>query len=60
MTKISDDFNLYVLIRGNKAQQQKTVHSSMAYYVHVRLYTAAKQICYYIISYNNLELIKYK
>jgi hypothetical protein len=36
------NFNFYMLC-GNNALKQKTVHSSMAYYVHVLLYNAAKQ-----------------
>jgi hypothetical protein len=37
-------FNFYMLLYGNNALKQKTVHSSMAYYVHVLLYKAAKQM----------------
>jgi hypothetical protein len=36
------NFNFYTLLCGNNALKQKTVHSSMAYYVHVLLYNAAK------------------
>jgi hypothetical protein len=37
-------FKFYMLLCGNNALEQKTVHSSMAYYVHVLLYNAAKQM----------------
>jgi NADH:ubiquinone oxidoreductase subunit 3 (subunit A) len=33
-----------MLVCGNNALEQKTVHSSMTYYVHVLLYNAAKQM----------------
>jgi hypothetical protein len=39
-------FNIYMLLCGNNALKQKAVHSSMACYVHVLLYNAAKQTGY--------------
>jgi hypothetical protein len=38
------NFNFYMLLCGNNALKQKADHSSMAYYVHVLLYNAAKQM----------------
>jgi hypothetical protein len=37
-------FKLYVLLSRNNALKQKTVHSSMAFYVHVILYNATNQM----------------
>jgi hypothetical protein len=37
-------FNFYMLLCGNNALKQKTVHPSVAYYVNVLLYDAAKQM----------------
>jgi hypothetical protein len=45
-----------MLLCGNNALKQKTLHSSMAYYVHVLLYNAGKQMFHYIKSYYNLSL----
>jgi hypothetical protein len=55
---ISSDFNVYMLLCGNNALKQKAVHSSVAYYVHILLYHAAKQMFHYIKSYYNLSLSK--
>jgi hypothetical protein len=38
------NFNFYTLLCGNNALEQKTVHSSMACYVYVLVYNAAKQM----------------
>jgi hypothetical protein len=38
------DFNIYMTLGGNSAVKQKTVHSSMAYYVHALLYNATKHV----------------
>jgi hypothetical protein len=35
---VSNDFNLYMLLSEKNTSKQKTVHSSMAYYVHVLYY----------------------
>jgi hypothetical protein len=43
-----------MLLCGYNALKQKTVHSSMAYYVHVLLYNAVKQMFRYKKSYYNL------
>jgi hypothetical protein len=42
---LKDAFNCYMLLCANDAQKQKAVHSSMAWYVHVLVYNAAKQMC---------------
>jgi hypothetical protein len=34
--------NLYMLLFENNALNQKTIHSSMAYYVHMLIYKAKK------------------
>jgi NADH:ubiquinone oxidoreductase subunit 3 (subunit A) len=36
--------NFYMFLCGNNASKQKTAHSSMAFYVHVLLYNAAKHM----------------
>jgi hypothetical protein len=41
---LKDAFNCYMLLCGDDAQKQKAVHSSMAWYVHVLVYNAAKQM----------------
>jgi hypothetical protein len=37
-----------MLLCGNNALKEKTVHSSMPYYVHVLLYNAAKHLDYVV------------
>jgi hypothetical protein len=39
-----------MLLCGSNALEQKTVNSSMAYYMHALLYNAAKQMFHYIKS----------
>jgi hypothetical protein len=39
---LEGDCNLYMLLCKNKALNQMTLHSSMAYYVHMLIYKAKK------------------
>jgi hypothetical protein len=48
-------FNVYMLLCGNNALKQKTVHSSMTYYVHVLLYNIAKQNRYLRVNASQLS-----
>jgi hypothetical protein len=42
--KTSNNFNFYMLVCANNTLKQEIVHYSMAYYVQVRLYKAAKHV----------------
>jgi hypothetical protein len=47
------NFKFYMLIHGNNALKQKTVHSSMERYVRARLYNAAKQM--FVLTFCNFR-----
>jgi hypothetical protein len=53
--KTSNDFHFYMLNFGRNALKQKTVHSSVAYYVHVLLHSTERKMFHYI---NNLLVLK--
>jgi hypothetical protein len=56
IVKTSNGLNFCVLLCGNNAMIQKTVHSSMACYVHVLLHNAAKQMFHNIKLFLSLNM----
>jgi hypothetical protein len=49
IAKLSNNFQMFMLFCENNPMNQKTINSSMTYYVHVLVYNTAKQMFRYII-----------